>query len=220
MFSGDSVNSSALTVNMIHVILTGVVTGDVIVASAHSDVDCGAPPPPPQTSVSGEASGIFVDVTGVTIAEVPHVVLPAAGGIAQASILSLSEPASSRPVRRRSRPAARPAPRPPTRRAAHRSSRCRSSGGLITADVITAVSTSTCNGTTASSSAAGSVFANLVVAGVPIAATPPANTMIALPLGIGSVTLNEQISGGDGIDTSSLTVNMIHVVLTARSGDR
>ena len=39
--------------------------------------------------------------------------------------------------------------------------------------------------------------------------------VVVIPLpGIGSVILNEQIPGGDGIDTSSLTVNMIHVVLT------
>jgi hypothetical protein len=41
--SGDGVRTSALTVNMIHVVLndplTGVITGDIIVASAHSDVN-------------------------------------------------------------------------------------------------------------------------------------------------------------------------------------
>src|SRR5437879_3895157 len=40
--SGDSVHTSALTVNLIHVVLndpTGTITGDIIVASAHSDVN-------------------------------------------------------------------------------------------------------------------------------------------------------------------------------------
>ena len=41
--SGDGVHTSALTVNMIHVVLndplTGTITGDIIVASAHSDVN-------------------------------------------------------------------------------------------------------------------------------------------------------------------------------------
>src|SRR5712691_6374540 len=41
--SGDGAHTSALTVNMIHVVLndplTGTITGDIIVASAHSDVN-------------------------------------------------------------------------------------------------------------------------------------------------------------------------------------
>jgi hypothetical protein len=41
--SGDGVHTSALTVNMIHVVLsdplTGTITADIIVASAHSDVN-------------------------------------------------------------------------------------------------------------------------------------------------------------------------------------
>jgi len=39
---GDGVHTSALTVNMIHVVLndpTGTITADIIVSSAHSDVN-------------------------------------------------------------------------------------------------------------------------------------------------------------------------------------
>src|SRR5205814_8467236 len=43
IFEGDGVHTSALTVNMIHVVLndplTGTITGDIVVSSAHSDVN-------------------------------------------------------------------------------------------------------------------------------------------------------------------------------------
>ena len=50
ILGGDGVESTALTVNMIHVILSGAVAGDIIVASAHSDVTfVPAPTPSPVT---------------------------------------------------------------------------------------------------------------------------------------------------------------------------
>jgi hypothetical protein len=65
-----------------------------------------------------------------------------------------------------------------------------------------------------------------VINGVPLgfgdfAAAP--NTRIDLP-GVGYVLLNEQSSVGDGLRTSGLSVNMIHVVLLdaltgAKTGD-
>src|SRR2546425_7749476 len=65
------------------------------------------------------------------------------------------------------------------------------------------------------SSADGSTFTNLAIAGVgslsgdsPIAP----NMNISLP-GVGYVVLNEQIPSGDGVSSSGLTVNMIHVYL-------
>src|SRR5207245_10756742 len=65
----------------------------------------------------------------------------------------------------------------------------------------------------AASNANGSTFDNLVVAGVPVtsgdAAVDP-NTNITLP-GVGYVVLNEQIPTGDGVTSSGMTVNMIHV---------
>lgn len=86
-------------------------------------------------------------------------------------------------------------------------------GGLITAQLVSAQSSSASNGSAASSNADGSTFAGLLVGGVAIAdGTPAPNSQIALP-GVGTVTLNEQISRGDGRTTSGLTVNMIHVRL-------
>ena len=85
--------------------------------------------------------------------------------------------------------------------------------GLITADGLVAnvVSSRTASG--AASNANGSTLDNLVVAGVPVtsgdAAVDP-NTNITLP-GVGYVVLNEQIPTGDGVTSSGMTVNMIHV---------
>ena len=85
--------------------------------------------------------------------------------------------------------------------------------GLITAKAVLALATSYANGTTAASEANGSTLLNLVVAGVSYAADgPDPNTRVELP-GIGYVVLNEQIRSGDGMRSSSLTVNMIHVYL-------
>jgi hypothetical protein len=85
--------------------------------------------------------------------------------------------------------------------------------GLIRARAVLALATSYANGTTASSEAKGSTLLNLVIAGVPYAdGTPAANKRVDLP-GVGYVVLNEQVRTGDGVHSTSLTVNMIHVFL-------
>jgi len=87
--------------------------------------------------------------------------------------------------------------------------------GLITAREVIASATSTRSGSGASSNSNGSTFENLVVAGVSVtsgdAAVAP-NTRMDLP-GVGYLVLNEQSPTGDGVTTSGITVNMIHVVL-------
>src|SRR5712691_11139229 len=87
--------------------------------------------------------------------------------------------------------------------------------GLITADEVVANAMSSASQGGAFSSADGSTVTNLAIAGVgslsgdsPIAP----NTNISLP-GVGYVVLNEQIPSGDGVTSSGLTVNMIHVYL-------
>lgn len=82
--------------------------------------------------------------------------------------------------------------------------------GLITADGVVAVASSW-TGNATGSDGEGSSLANLVVNGVSVD-TPAPNTTLALP-GVGYVILNEQISTGDGVTTTGITVNMIHVVL-------
>lgn len=86
-------------------------------------------------------------------------------------------------------------------------------GGLISAQLVSGQSSSASNGGRATSNADGSTLAGLIVGGVPIAdGVPTPNSQIALP-GVGTVTLNEQIARGNGLTTSGLTVNMIHVRL-------
>ncbi|HXE81946.1 MAG TPA: choice-of-anchor P family protein [Gemmatimonadales bacterium] len=87
--------------------------------------------------------------------------------------------------------------------------------GLITASSLTATVSSTSDGAQATSNALGSTLADLVVNGVPLTSGDGSiapNTRMTLP-GVGYVVLNEQLSSGDGVRTSGLTVNLIHVVL-------
>ncbi len=85
--------------------------------------------------------------------------------------------------------------------------------GLITADAVLAVATSYANGVAAASEANGSALVGLVVNDLSYGDVPPApNTRVNLP-GVGYVVLNEQIPTGDGVHTTGLMVNMIHVYL-------
>jgi hypothetical protein len=83
--------------------------------------------------------------------------------------------------------------------------------GLITADGVVAVASSTIGGDAVNSNAEGSSLANLIVNGAQVS-DPAPNTRMNLP-GVGYVVLNEQRVTGDGVTTSGITVNMIHVVL-------
>lgn len=93
--------------------------------------------------------------------------------------------------------------------------------GLITADEVVANVASSTGQNGAFSNADGSTFTNLAIAGVgslPTGDAPIApNTNISLP-GVGYVVLNEQIPSGDGVTSSGLTVNMIHVYLQSLTG--
>jgi len=92
--------------------------------------------------------------------------------------------------------------------------------GLITASSLTATVSSTSNGVLATSNALGSTLADLVVNGVRLTsgdATVAPNTRITLP-GVGYVVLNEQRRTGDGVHSSGLTVNLIHVYRQSLTG--
>jgi hypothetical protein len=84
--------------------------------------------------------------------------------------------------------------------------------GLITARQVLGVASSYVNQQAAGSGTDGSALLDLVVNGVPLAGTPPPNTRIDLA-GVGYVVLNEQTPTGNGVTTSGISVNMIHVVL-------
>jgi hypothetical protein len=89
--------------------------------------------------------------------------------------------------------------------------------GLITADIVTAIASSYRNGTGAASGSDGSGFVNLVVNGVALTSDVAPNTQLTLP-GVGYVGLNEQIPTGDGLTSSGVTVNAIHVYLQSIVG--
>jgi len=91
--------------------------------------------------------------------------------------------------------------------------------GLIRADQVLAVASSYVNEAGAASNATGSQLLGLVVAGQSIGSMPAPNTRINLP-GTGYAILNEQILSGNGVSTSGITVNMIHVVLTGLFGTK
>lgn len=84
--------------------------------------------------------------------------------------------------------------------------------GLITADVVTAIASSYRDATGAASDAEGSGFVNLIVNGIAVTSDVAPNTRVNLP-GVGYAILNEQSPTGDGISSSGMTVNMIHVFL-------
>ena len=80
-----------------------------------------------------------------------------------------------------------------------------------------AVSTTSNDATGLHVSSTGSTFVNLVVGGTAISGTPAPNTVLTLSVGaqvVGTVTLNEQVQS-IGASSAALTVNMIHVKLTA-----
>lgn len=215
--TGNGTTTAGLTVNMLRVtLLNGL--GEIVVASAHSDVDfrplandclC----PAPDNTVSGEAFGTEVDVLTVQSTRNPHAVLSEMGGTASAQVLSASVTGVVGTGTVRSTTSGTVGPTSATSQSITAVEQLTLLGGLITANAVQAQATCTGNGTTASCSAAGTTFVTLTVLGLPIALNTPPNTVIPLPL-IGSVTLNEQIATGNGVTTRGLTVNVIHVRIT------
>ncbi len=86
-------------------------------------------------------------------------------------------------------------------------------GGLISADLVKAVSTITHDASGFHTSPAGTQFVNLVVAGNLLGVSTAPNTRIELA-GLGYVIINEQIAKTTKGGGKSLTVNGIHVVIT------
>ena len=164
-------------------------------------------------SVSGEAFGVSINAAGVVVGPTPHVVLPSDGGMVRDQLLRISVPnlATSATLEVVT-----------TGSIGAGSASAQSSAtvealnllnGLITAQLVVAMSSSTADGARATSSAEGSALVGLSInGGAPVDVTPAPNTTISVAPGV-SVILNEQISSGDGVHTSALTVNMIHVVL-------
>ncbi len=173
------------------------------------------------SSVSGEAFGVSVNLTApitLSVPKTPDVVLPPNGGMQQADLVGLNQQGviSTSVLDVSTEGSIGPHSASAVSQASV--DNLNLLNGFITAGIVEAMSTSVSNGTTATSSAAGSGFFNLVVnGGTPIDGNVPPNTTIVVP-GVGTVILNEQKTDGDGDHRTSLTVDMIDVMLNGTLG--
>ncbi len=173
-----------------------------------------------QDSASGAAFGGAANAAGAAVGPTPLATLPADGGMTAAEAASLSVP----------NVLATDALRAITAGAIGGVQSLTTVqnvnilNGLVTARLAVPIASSTADGIPASSDATGSALIGLVVNGVPLGDGPFApNTAVDIP-GVGTLIVNEQRAGGDGLNSSSLTVNMLHLVLTdpvtgAKTGD-
>ena len=173
-----------------------------------------------ENSVSGEAFGVSANVGLVVIPRTPDVVLPPGGGMVESEVLGVSVPGTVRSDTLRVTTSGAIGASTASAQSSATVEAVDVAGGRVTAKLVVAMASSTANGATATSTAEGSTLVGLTVNGLPLGdVSPPPNTTIDVP-GVGSVILNQQIPGGDGVHTTALTVNMIHVVLTgAVAGD-
>jgi len=163
-------------------------------------------------SVSGEAFGVFVNAAGVRVGPTPHVVLPPDGGMVSDRLLGIAVPNVAASSTLEVVTTGSIGPHCASVQSSATVEQANLLNGVVRAQAVVAMSTSTADGSTATSTAEGSTLIGLSINGsTPVDVTPPPNTTIPIPGG--AVILNEQIFDGDGVHTSALTVNMIHVVL-------
>jgi hypothetical protein len=168
-------------------------------------------------SVSGEAFGVsasaLVSGAAVTVGPTPHVVLCPDGGMAADTLAKVSVPNLVTSATLAVSTAGSIGPSAASAESSATVEQLNLLNQLVSAQLVVAISSSRGDGATATSSAEGSTLIGLSINGSPpVDVTPPPNTTLTVPGG--TVTLNEQISGGDGVHESALTVNMIHVVLS------
>src|SRR5712691_626133 len=163
-------------------------------------------------SVSGEAFGISVNTAGVAVGPTPHVVLPPDGGMVSDQLLRITVPNAAASTTLGVVTTGSIGPSTASAQSSASVEGVNLLNGLVTARIVVAMSSSTADGSTATSTSEGSTLIGLSINGSePADVTPPPNTRISIPGG--TVILNEQIASGDGVHTSALTVNTIHVVL-------
>jgi hypothetical protein len=166
----------------------------------------------PPNSVSGEAFGVSVNAAGVKVGPTPHVVLPSDGGMVRDQLLNITVPNVAASTTLGVVTTGSIGPNTASAQSSATVENVNLLNGLVTAKLVVAMSSSTADGSTARSTAEGSTLIGLGINGsTPVDVTPSPNTTIPIPGG--AVILNEQTFEGDGVHTSALTVNMIHVVL-------
>jgi hypothetical protein len=168
-------------------------------------------------SVSGEAFGVSVNLgptVVVVVPKTPDVVLPPDGGLVATELLTVSVPDALASDTLKLITSGAIGANSASAQSSATVENLNVRNGLVTAKLVVAMASSTGNGSTATSNAEGSTLVGLTVNGVPLGdITPAPNTPISID-GVGTVFLNEQVTGGDGVSSTSLTVNMIHIVLT------
>src|SRR5216683_2380578 len=166
----------------------------------------------PANSVSGEAFGVSVNAAGVRVGPTPHVVLPSDGGMVSDQLLNITVPNVAASTTLGVVTTGSIGPNTASAQSSATVENVNLLNGLVTAKLVVAMSSSTADGSTATSTPEGSALIGLSINGsLPTDVTPPPNTRISIPGG--TLILNEQIASGDGVHTSALTVNTIHVVL-------
>jgi hypothetical protein len=171
-------------------------------------------------SVSGGAFGASATAGAATVSPTPNATLPTSGGMTavEAPGLNVPDVVSTDALRAISTGAISENPSTGSHGPATAAQSLATVqnvnilNGLITARLVVPMSSSTADGYTASSSSAGSALIDLVVNGASYGDTPAPNTRIEIP-GVGTLIANEQVAGGDGVGNSTLTVNMLHLIL-------
>jgi len=169
-----------------------------------------------QTTVGGVAFGSYVNAVGVT-AQSPVATLPDTGGMAVGEADSFGVPSTLSAQLLDATTTGAVDDAVSTSQSSSELENVSVLNGLITADIVTALASSYQNATGAASGSDGSGFANLVVNGVAITSDVAPNTRITLP-GVGYVVLDEERATGNGVSSSCITVNMIHVYLQSLVG--
>ena len=170
--------------------------------------------------VAGDAYGVLVDLhallglIGVRVGPAPLAILPETGGADAEVLLGLSVPGVLGSQTLPAMTAGSVGPEKAGSASVAAVENLDLLSGLIRADAIVAACSSHSDGRVAVSDTSGSVLANLLVGGLPITVAAAPNTTIPLLDGflkIGDIVLNEQIYAGDGVKTSAVQVNMLHV---------
>ena len=219
------VSNQSLTVNALHITLADSLTGittDVVVASSHSDIKCVLNPGVDR--YSGRATGVRLAVNALLPpSHVSTIVsdtgfLPTTGGNIAATTASVSIPGTlTTGVVTSNTSGGEPGGNVD-------SSQSNSTVNNLNASLIGAVTISAtlvqsntqcvCSVVPVASCSGNSVVTDIaVVAGgipVTIVVSGMPNQMVTLPLGLGTIIINEQISAGPG----DITVNALHVLLT------
>ena len=216
---------SSITVNALHITLSDSATGittDVVVSSAHSDIVC--LPSPTTDRYSGRATGVrLATSTLIPQSNLATIVadtgfLPTSGGNISTSVASASVPGIlGTGVVTSNTSGGLPGGSVDTSQSDSTVNNLSLNlvGGVgITATLIQSQTQCVCAVTPPVSCAGRSNLVNLVVvtpiSTLMITADGTPNQTITLPLGLGTIIINEQTSGSAG----DITVNALHVILT------